>query len=82
MEFTNLSRYLPVKNGRQLPFRELRKREPVRLTQDLQLSEDPENIAYAESLARQGIEVVPIRRMPPLRNFLTEWISRGEYFLK
>lgn len=70
MEFTDLTRYFKIKDGKVLPFSELRKMPPVKMTQDLQLWDDPENLRYAESLASQGLEVVPIRRQPPSEKYL------------
>ncbi len=70
MEFTDLSRYLPVSNGTVLPFSALRTLPPVRMTQDLEIVDEPENLAYAEDLARAGNAVVPIRRVPPFARYL------------
>ena len=71
MEFVDLSRYLPVKGPKVIPpFSELRRMQPVWLTQDLQLVQEPENVSYAKSLAEKGITVAFIRRQPPFTNFL------------
>lgn len=70
MEFTNLSRYMSVNGSVLTPFRELRTMQPVLMEQNLQLLNDPDNIYYADSLAKQGVVVVPIRRRPPSEKYL------------
>jgi radical SAM protein with 4Fe4S-binding SPASM domain len=70
MEFVDFSRYLSIKNPVILPFSELRKMDPVWMTQDLQIVDEPDNSSYVESLAKQGIAVVPIRRRPPFTTYL------------
>ena len=70
MEFVDLSRYMPLKESVVLPFSELRKMEPVWMTQELQIADDPDNILYAEKLARNRFAVVPIRRQPPFGKYL------------
>lgn len=70
MEFVDLSRYLSIKNPGILPFSELRKMDPVWMTQDIQIVDEPDNSSYVESLAKQGIAVVPIRRRPPFATYL------------
>ena len=69
MEFTALSRYIPIENGKVPPFSELRVMRPLQMTQDLRLWEEPANLSYAKELASQGLDVVPIRRMPPSARF-------------
>jgi MoaA/NifB/PqqE/SkfB family radical SAM enzyme len=69
MEFVDLSRYLEVKNPKIPPFSDLKKTAPVWLTWDLKLSDEPENITHATSLAEKGFEVVPIKRHPPLSKY-------------
>ena len=50
-------------NGKSiLPFDKLRNMEPVWMTQDLQIVDEPHNIGYARSLAEKGITLVPIKR--------------------
>lgn len=71
MEFINLSRYMEVKNPKVLPFSHLRTMKPVKLSQELKIVEEKDNLEYASSLADQGIEVVPIRRQPPIEKFLS-----------
>lgn len=70
MEFTDISRYLPVKSASILPFEKLRHMEPVWMTQDLKIVDESKNIDYAKSLASKGIVVVPIRRRPPSSNYI------------
>lgn len=70
MEFVDFSRYFQITNGRILPFDSLRKIAPVKMTQELALWDDPDNIAYAEELATSGLAVVPIRRQPPDARYL------------
>ncbi len=70
MEFTDLARYRTVRNPRVLPFAELRVMKPVWMTQVLRLVDEPENLAYADELASQGIALVPIRKRPPASSFL------------
>jgi radical SAM protein with 4Fe4S-binding SPASM domain len=70
MEFTDLSRYLPIRKTRILPFSRLRHMKPIWMTQSLQPIQEPENMTYASELAEQGVTVVPIRRRPPLSAFL------------
>jgi len=70
MEFVDLSRYVDIKKLIILPFSKLRKMKPLRLTQYLELVDEPENIEYAESLAKKGIDVVSIRRRPPFSKYL------------
>jgi len=67
MEFVDLTRYMLVKQPHIPPFGELRNMEPVLMTQELQLIDEPSNITYAESLSKKGISVVKIRRRPPVR---------------
>lgn len=74
MEFVDLSRYITIKTGGIPPFSELRKMEPLWMTQELQLVEEPDNLAYAVSLAEKGNSVVPIRRRPPIALFLDRQI--------
>lgn len=64
MEFVDLSRYMAVSNPRILPLSELRVMKPVWMTQELQLAPEQDNISYAQSLASQGVTVVPILRQP------------------
>ena len=70
MEFVDLSRYLPVKGERILPFSELRKMNPIWLTADLQLVDEPDNMTYAKQLAEKGILVAFIRKRPPFSKYL------------
>jgi len=70
MEFTDLSRYRTVKQPTVLPFAKLRTMRPVSMTQDLKLVDEPENLAYADQLAQDGVVLVPIRRRPPAASFL------------
>ena len=70
MEFVDLSRYMNVISPKVFPFSRLRKTDPVLMTQELQLVPEPENIAYAETLARDGFVVAPIRRQPPFSKYL------------
>ena len=70
MEFVDLSRYMPLKEGAVSPFSDLRKMKPVLMTQELQIADDPNNIIYAEKLARNRFAVVPIRRQPPFGTYL------------
>jgi len=70
MEFVDLSRYMEIKKPTILPFSKLRKMKPLWLTQYLELADEPENIEYAESLAKKGISVVSIRRRPPFSKYL------------
>lgn len=65
MEFVDLSRYLEVPNALIPPFSKLRNMRPVVLTSELQLSQEPENLSYAQHLAAEGTKVVKIRRLPP-----------------
>lgn len=53
-----------VNNGRILPFAELRQVRPLWMTQDLQISPEKDNLAYADELADRGLDVVPIRKRP------------------
>jgi radical SAM protein with 4Fe4S-binding SPASM domain len=69
MEFTDLTRFLPVKNPVVAPFEKLRRLKPVWMTQDLKIFDD-ENRAYAETLASQGMGVIKIQRKPPFERFL------------
>lgn len=64
MEFTDLTRYFPVNDGRIAPFSELRKMKQVLFTHSIELVQSDENIEYAKQLADQGHLVVPIRRLP------------------
>lgn len=70
MELVDLSRYLSIESPVVLPFSKLRKMEPIEMTQELQIIDEPHNISYAESLAKQRIAVVPIRRQPPFATYL------------
>jgi len=71
MEFFNLARYFPLGKPSFIPpFAELRKMRPVRVTQDLTLVEEEDNLEYAEELANRGITVAPVHRQPPARNFV------------
>lgn len=70
MEFVDLSRYLIIKNYHIPSFSELRTIAPVWMSQDLTLVDEGDNIAYAESLAKKGFGVVPIRRKPAFAKFL------------
>lgn len=74
MEFTDLSRYMKVKNPKVLPFSELRKMKPVLLTHDLELVKEKKNLEYAKSLAEKGIEVVPIKKQP-----LAKYVDRNDF---
>ena len=65
MEFVDLSRYMTIKKPKILLFQELRKMDPVWMTQDLGLVDEEKNRSYAKSLADKGLEVVPIRKRPP-----------------
>lgn len=65
MEFTDLSRYLKVKNPSLLPFEKLRTMKPLWMTQELALVEEPDNLDYARTLAAEGTVLVPIRKRPP-----------------
>lgn len=65
MEFVDLTRYMPVADARIPPFGTLRTLEPVWMTQDLDLVDEPQNEAHARSLAKQGFAVAHIRRRPP-----------------
>lgn len=92
MEFTSLLRYRKVDNPKILPFEKLRKMEPVLMTQDLLVVDEPDNICYVNSLAEQGNAVVPIRRVPRFnqylertnfpRRILFEMTSRCNYFCR
>lgn len=70
MEFVDLSRYMTLEKGVVSPFSELRKISPVWMTQELQIVDEPGNIAYAGDLARDSFAVVPIRRQPPFSKYL------------
>src|SRR5512138_2285839 len=70
MEFTDLSRYRTVREPRVLPFAQLRTMQPLWMTQDLKLADEPDNIAYADQLARDGVVLVPIRKRPPAASYL------------
>lgn len=70
MEFVDLSRYVAIKQPLIPPFRELRNMKPVWMNQELQLVDEPGNIAYAKSLAEEAVAVAPIRRRPPLRSYV------------
>lgn len=70
MEFTDLSRFLKISTPRILPFSTLRTMEPLKMTQDLHIWDDPRNHELAKSYALQGFKVVPIRRQPPFSKFL------------
>ncbi len=63
MELTDLSRYQVIKKPIILPFSKLRKMKPLLMTQELQVVSEIDNIKYAESLAEQGLTVVPIKRV-------------------
>jgi radical SAM protein with 4Fe4S-binding SPASM domain len=70
MEFVDLARYLTVSDPAViLPFSELRVMKPIWMTQDLQLVEEPDNLALARTLADRGMKVVPIRRRPPFEQY-------------
>lgn len=62
MELIDLSRFLTVNGKSVLPFEKLRHMEPVLMTNDLQIVDEPQNNGYANSLALKGITLVPIRR--------------------
>ncbi|MFN8544096.1 MAG: SPASM domain-containing protein [Candidatus Binatia bacterium] len=70
MEFVDLSRYRRVERPSLPPFARLRTMAPLALTPDLQLVDEPENLAYADALAADGVAVVPVRRRPPTARFL------------
>jgi len=70
MEIVHLGRYLEVRNPSLHPFQELIKMKPLWLTHDLQLWNDPENLAYAKELAKKGYDVVYVRRRAPNVNFI------------
>nr|WP_320026567.1 SPASM domain-containing protein [uncultured Acetobacterium sp.] len=70
MEFINLSRYYDIKNPGIKPFEELRNMTPLKMTQDLKIFNETDNILYAEKLAMEGLAVVPIRRQPPVEKYL------------
>ena len=70
MEFVSLERYMLVKNPFVAPFSELRTIEPILMTQDLQIVDEPDNSRYAKQLAEKGYAVVPIRRCPSAKKYL------------
>ena len=70
MEFVDLSRYLEVKEPRILPFSELRQMKMVWLTSDLQLLNEEYNLRYANSLAEDGVTVVPVRKKEPFIKYI------------
>lgn len=70
MELVDICRYLEVKKPYIPPFSELRNMKPVWMTQDLQLVDEPDNVAYAKSLADKGITIAYIRRRPPVRSYV------------
>lgn len=70
MEFTDLSRYRTVSQPVVLPFAELRAMQPLWMTQDLRLVDEPDNLEYADKLAQDGIVLVPIRKRPPVADYL------------
>ncbi len=77
MEFFDLSRYRTITTPVIPLFSELRTMKPVQMSQNLELSEEPENLRYVEELVNKSITVVPIRRKPP-----TGKQSNGETFPK
>ncbi|MDD5560620.1 MAG: SPASM domain-containing protein [Candidatus Omnitrophica bacterium] len=70
MEFVDLARYVKVNNPVIPKFLDLKKIAPVLMTQHLSLVTDPNNLKYAEELARKEFAVVPIRRQPPTSSYL------------
>ncbi len=70
MEFVDLSRYLEVKDPKVPPFCALRHMKRVWVTHDLQLEQTRQNIEYAQSLAVQGMVVVPIRKREPFSKYI------------
>jgi radical SAM protein with 4Fe4S-binding SPASM domain len=70
MEFTDLSRYFEIRIPLILPFGVLRDMEPLWMTQELKIIEEPDNLVYAENLAAKGITSVPIRKRPPFAKYI------------
>jgi len=70
MEFIDISKYFKIKKGKIPLFSELRTMNPVQMTQDLEIFNEPENIAYAISLVEKGIRVIPIQRQPPSDTYI------------
>lgn len=70
MELINLLRYYDIKKPIIEPFDKLRKMVPLKMTQDLEIYNELENILYAEKLSKLGLAVIPIRRQPPVSKFL------------
>jgi radical SAM protein with 4Fe4S-binding SPASM domain len=75
MEFVDLSRYVPVKNPKILPFQELRKIEPIWVTQDLIIVNEASNLAHAKSLGEKGMAVAPIKK----RSASTKYAERNTF---
>lgn len=63
MELTDLTRYMPVESPREINFAEIRKLQPVKFNQNLEIIDDKVNLTYAKKLAQQGYQVIPIRRV-------------------
>ncbi len=70
MEFADLSRYMDIKDPIIPLFRDLKKIPPVLMTQYLSLVPDAENLDYAKKLAADRLTVVPIRRIPPVNDYI------------
>jgi len=70
MELTDLSRYIPVKQPKSIQFSDIRKKQPVLFNQNLELINTNDNIAYANKLAQQGFEVIPIKRITEETKYL------------
>jgi len=63
MEFIDLSRLRTFRQpGRLAPFAELKRMQPLMMTQDLQLVESTDNVALADRYVRASQALVPVRR--------------------
>lgn len=63
MEFLPMSRFRKITRGRFPSFSELRTMRPVTVTMDLEVMEEPENVALLDRFAAEGVELFPIRRV-------------------
>lgn len=70
MEFVDLTKYFEVNNPVIQQFEELKKIEPIKMTQNLDIVKELSNVEYAKKLAFHGNAVVPIKRQPPLEMYL------------
>ena len=64
MEFLRMKRFAAADTDYFPEFSELRTMKPVRVSMDLELARDPDNVRYLEELADRSYALVPVQRLP------------------